>query len=83
MQHQNIPNPPSDANAAAEVAGSRALRTDPPYIDIPADVLISMSASLIDTQRAIIAERDREIRVLHALLRLAADMFIPPNVVIQ
>jgi hypothetical protein len=42
-----------------------------------------MAGSMIDSQRAIIAERDLQIGVLRALLKAAADAIRPPGCVLQ
>jgi len=82
MHHQIIPSPPSDATAAAKVAAAGP-QTEPPYINVPADVLVSMASSVIDAQRRLLAERDLQIGVLRALLKAAADAIRPPGCVLQ
>jgi hypothetical protein len=77
MQHQVIPNPPSESTAAADVAAEHT--PDQP----PVEITLELAICVIATQRNLLDSRDQEIRRLHALLKLAADMFLPPNVVIH
>jgi hypothetical protein len=77
MQHQVIPNPPSESTAAADVAAEHT--PDQPLVEITLELAICVIA----TQRNLLDARDLRIRALEKLLKLAADQFVPPNVVIH
>jgi hypothetical protein len=77
MQRQFSPNPPSDANAAAEAAAEHT--PDQP----PVEITLELAICVIARQRNVLDSRDQEISVLRAMLRATADCLRPPGCVLQ
>ncbi len=77
MQRRSIANPPFDANAAAEVVAEHT--PDQP----PVEITLESAIRVIATQRNLLDSRDWEIRMLHTMLKAAADMMVPAGTVWQ